>query len=38
LVGEDHRKRLLGLLPAVTQSQARAHALTCLATMGLAKP
>ena len=36
LVGEDHRKRLLGLLPAVTQSQARAHALDCLATMGLA--
>jgi len=38
LVGEDHRKRLLGLLPAVTQSQARAHALACLATMGLARP
>ncbi|WP_308466369.1 TetR/AcrR family transcriptional regulator [Rathayibacter soli] len=38
LVGEDHRKRLLGLLPAVTADAARAHAHAVLASFGLARP
>ncbi|TAM71081.1 MAG: TetR/AcrR family transcriptional regulator [Microbacteriaceae bacterium] len=37
LVGEDHRKRLLGLLPAVTADAARAHAHAVLASFGLTR-
>lgn len=36
LVGEEHRKRLLGLQGAVTAAEAREHALATLATLGLA--
>ncbi|HEY5225088.1 MAG TPA: TetR/AcrR family transcriptional regulator [Microbacteriaceae bacterium] len=37
LVGEDHRKRLLGLLPAVTADAAREHAHAVLASFGLTR-
>lgn len=38
LVGEDHRKRLLGLLPPVTVDGARVQALAALAALRLAGP
>lgn len=36
LVGEDHRKRLLGLLPPVSREHAREHARYSLAVLGFA--
>jgi TetR/AcrR family transcriptional repressor of mexJK operon len=35
LLGEEHRKRLLGLLPPITQDGARDHARTAIALLGL---
>lgn len=37
LVGEDHRKRLLGLLGPVSADAAREHALRTLASLGLTR-
>lgn len=38
LLGEKHRRRLLGIDPAPTPAQAAAHACTALALLGLARP
>lgn len=35
LLGEQHRRRLLGLDPAPTRAQAAAHATACLEVLGL---
>jgi hypothetical protein len=38
LLGERHRRRLLGLDPAPTAGQAAAHASSALALLNLARP
>ncbi|MCX7522957.1 TetR/AcrR family transcriptional regulator [Microbacterium sp. STN6] len=35
LLGEEHRKRLLGLVPAISEESAHTHAQAALATLGL---
>lgn len=37
LLGEEHRMRLLGLLPAVTQEAAAEHAAAAIAALGLTR-
>jgi TetR/AcrR family transcriptional repressor of mexJK operon len=38
LLGESHRRRLLGLAPAPSRAQARGHAAAALEALGLSEP